>query len=131
MTTPATKNFAIPSTNFDADKILDIVTIARDTARYQSIKYFNEVLGGKDQFACGFAWVTIYGYNGKKIRRNSKLSQAFARAGVDRDYRNNLSIWNPAGLGVQNVDTLAKGAEAAAEILRSVGFEAYAGSRLD
>lgn len=127
----ATNNFAIPNTNFDADTIYNIVEDAKVEARLAASKFFKEELGGEDQYACGFAWVTIYGYNAKKIRRNSKLSQAFARAGVSRDYRNNLMIWNPAGLGVQNVDTLTVGAEKAAEVLRAAGFEAYAGSRLD
>lgn len=127
----ATKNFAIPNTNFDADAIFTIVNDAKYNARNAAFDFFQEKLGGEDKFACGFAWVTIYGYNGKKIRRNSKLGQAFARAGVSRDYRNNLMIWNPAGLGVQNVDTLAAGAEAAAKVLTAAGFEAYAGSRLD
>ena len=129
--TPATKNFTIPNCNADANDIWTIVNVARTEAKKAATKFLNEELGGADQFACGFAWVTIYGVNGKKIRRNSKLSQAFARAGVTRDYQNCLQIWNPAGLPVQNVDTLLAGAKAAADVLQEAGFDAYAGSRLD
>lgn len=128
---PATKNFTIPNCNADANDIYTIVQTAHAEAKKAATEFFNEKLDGVDQYSCGFAWVTIYGVNGKKIRRNSKLSQAFARAGVDRDWRNNLQIWNPSRLPVQNVDTLLAGAEAAAKVLRDAGFEAYAGSRLD
>jgi hypothetical protein len=34
-------------------------------------------------------------------------------------------------MGVQNVDTLEAGADAAAKVFQKYGFEAYAGSRLD
>jgi hypothetical protein len=40
-------------------------------------------------------------------------------------------MWNPSNFGCQNVDTLEKGAEAAAAVFKRYGFEAYAGSRLD
>jgi hypothetical protein len=34
-------------------------------------------------------------------------------------------------MGVQNIDTLEAGAEAAARVFEKYGFQAYAGSRLD
>jgi hypothetical protein len=40
-------------------------------------------------------------------------------------------MWNPGGLGVQNIDIKEAGAEVMAELLRQAGFKAYAGSRMD
>ena len=42
-----------------------------------------------------------------------------------------FQIWNPANLGTQSVGILEIGAQAAANVFRKYGFEAYAGSRLD
>ena len=89
-------------------------------------KFFKERLGGRDQYACGFAWVNIY-----EVKGNTKLGRAFKAAGVRKDYTGALQIWNPAGYGCQNVDTLEEGARAAAEVFKKYGFKAYAGSRLD
>ena len=90
------------------------------------MQFFYDRLNGKDQFACGFAWVNIY-----KIKGNTKLGKMLKAAGVRQDYTKAFQIWNPAGLGVQNVDTLEAGARAAADVFTRYGFEAYAGSRLD
>jgi hypothetical protein len=40
-------------------------------------------------------------------------------------------MWNPGGLGVQNIDIKERGAEALATYLKALGLTAYAGSRLD
>jgi hypothetical protein len=90
------------------------------------MEFFYDKLGGRDQFACGFAWVNIY-----KVRGNTKMGKMLKAAGVCQDYTKAFQIWNPSGLAVQNVDTLEAGAEAAAKIFEKYGFEAYAGSRLD
>jgi hypothetical protein len=79
-----------------------------------------------DQYACGFAWVNIY-----KVKGNTKLGKMLKAAGVRQDYTKAFQIWNPADMGVQNVDTLEAGADAAAKVFQKYGFEAYAGSRLD
>jgi len=42
-----------------------------------------------------------------------------------------FSVWNPADIAVQNIDTKYEGALAFAKVLESYGFKAYAGSRLD
>jgi hypothetical protein len=52
-------------------------------------------------------------------------------AGVRKSYNGSFQIWNPAGIAVQNIDTLEAGAEAAAAVFKRYGFTAYAGSRLD
>lgn len=103
-----------------------IVNEAKQAAREAAEKYFQEKLGGVDQYSCGFAWVEIYG-----IKGNTRLGKAFKAAGINKNYHGAYSIWNPAGLGVQNIDTLEAGAEAAAKVFEKYGFRAYAGSRVD
>jgi hypothetical protein len=103
-----------------------IVNEAKQAAREAAEKYFQEKLGGVDQYSCGFAWVDIFGVKG-----NTRLGKAFKAAGVRKSYTGSYQIWNPAGLGVQNIDTLEAGAEAAAKVFEKYGFRAYAGSRLD
>ena len=108
------------------EQIPQIIEEARIAAREAAEKFFREKLGGVDQYACGFAWVNIYG-----IKGNTKLGRAMKQAGIRQDYTKAFQLWNPSGMPVQNVDTLEAGAEACAEVLRRYGFDAYAGSRLD
>lgn len=112
--------------NFTQEQVNEIVAEAKAAAYKAALEYFHMRLGGQDQYACGFAWTNIYGVKG-----NTKLGKMLKAAGVRQDYTKAFQIWNPAGLGVQNVDTLEAGAEAAAEVFKRYGFEAYAGSRLD
>lgn len=108
-------------------QINDIVAEARTEARRAADEYFQTKLGGQDQFACGFAWVDIYGVKG-----NTRLGKMLKAAGVERsDYKKCFSLWNPSEHGAQNVDTKEAGAYAAAKIFEKYGFRAYAGSRLD
>ena len=82
---------------------------------------------GRDTGMCGFAWVEVY-----VNRTNSKEAKELIAAGFRKDYKPKcLSMWNPGGLGVQNIDIKEAGAEAMADVLRKAGFNAYAGSRLD
>ena len=108
------------------EQIPAIVKEAEQAAYQAASKYFQEVLGGQDRFACGFAWVDIYGVKG-----NTKLGRALAAQGVRKSYTKSLQMWNPSKFGCQNVDTLEHGAIAAAAVFAKYGFEAYAGSRLD
>ena len=112
--------------NYTQEQVNEIVREAQEAAHQAAMKFFQEELGGVDRFACGFAWTNIYG-----IKGNTKMGRVLKEAGVRQDYTKAFQIWNPAGLGVQNVDTLEEGARAAAEVFRNYGFEAYAGSRLD
>ena len=107
-------------------KVDTIVAEAKAEAEKAAKEFFHTKLGGRDQFACGFAWVDIFG-----IRSNSKIGKALTLGGFRKSYTKSLQLWNPAGLGVQNVDTLEAGAEAAAKVFEKYGFKAYAGSRLD
>jgi len=82
---------------------------------------------GGDRGACGFAWVEVY-----VDRTNSKQAKELIAAGFRKDYKPKcLSMWNPGGLGVQNVDIKEAGADAMATYLQALGLKAYAGSRLD
>jgi len=108
------------------EQVNQIVKEAQQAAYEAAMKFFYDKLGGKDQYACGFAWTNIYGVKG-----NTKLGKMLKQAGVKQDYTKAFQIWNPSGMFVQNVDTLEAGAEAAAKVFQKYGFEAYAGSRLD
>ncbi len=108
------------------EQIPAIVQEAQQAAYAAAQKYFQEVLGGQDRFACGFAWVNIYGVKG-----NTKIGRALKECDIRPSYSGGLQMWNPSKFGCQNVDTLEKGAEAAAAVFKKYGFEAYAGSRLD
>ena len=82
---------------------------------------------GRDWGACGFAWVDVY-----VDRTNSKQAQELIKAGFRKDYKPKcLSMWNPGGTHVQNIDIKEAGANVLAEHLRNLGLKAYAGSRLD
>jgi hypothetical protein len=82
---------------------------------------------GGDQYACGFAWVDVF-----VERTNSKQAQELIKAGFRKDYKPKcLSMWNPGGLNVQNIDIKEAGADAMATYLQALGLRAYSGSRLD
>ncbi len=114
------------SANYTQEQVNEIVREAQEAARKAALDFFQTRLGGRDQYACGFAWVNIY-----KVKGNTKLGKMLKAAGVRQDYTKAFQIWNPSGMPVQNVDTLEAGAEAAANVFQKYGFEAYAGSRVD
>ena len=96
-------------------------------AEQASLEFFRTKLNSKDQFACGFAWVDVY-----VDRTNSKQAKELIAAGFKKDYKPKcLSMWNPGGLGVQNIDAKEAGADAMATYLQSLGLTAYGCSRLD
>jgi hypothetical protein len=102
-----------------------IVAEAKRAAYAAADTYENDVMQG-GWGACGFAWVNIY-----KVKGNTKIGRRLKLAGVDQSWDKSFQIWNPSGYPTQNIDTLEAGARAAAKVLQSYGFEAYAGSRLD
>jgi hypothetical protein len=112
--------------NVTAEMIPAIVREAETAAHAAAAKYFQERLGGRDQYACGFAWVNIY-----DVKGNTRVGKALAKQGISKAYGGGLQMWNPSKFGCQNVDTLEAGAYAAAEVFTKYGFKAYAGSRLD
>ena len=112
--------------NYTQAQINAIVTEARTAAYQAADRFFNEKLGGQDRYSCGFAWVEIFGVKG-----NTKLGKMLKAAGLRKDFSRTFTLWNPAGYGCQNVDTLEEGADAAAAVFVKHGFQAYAASRLD
>lgn len=115
----------------NVSEIKAIVAEAQTAAHAAADKFFQEQLGGVDRYACGFAWVNIYKYAGKRIDGRTKVGRAMKAAGVRQDWNGTFQIWNPSKFPVQNVDTLEAGARAAAKVFENYGFVAYAGSRLD
>jgi len=82
---------------------------------------------GGDRMSCGFAWVDVF-----VERTNSKQAKELIAAGFKKDYKPKcLSMWNPGGMGVQNIDIKEAGADALATYLQALGLQAYSGSRLD
>jgi hypothetical protein len=103
-----------------------IVAEAREAAYKAAMTYINDVLDGQDMYACGFAWTSIHG-----IKGNTKIGRRLKQAGVEQSWDKSFQIWNPSGVGYQNIDCKEAGARAAALVFKSYGFVAYAGSRLD
>lgn len=99
----------------------------KSLAESASQEFFRTKLRGQDQFACGFAWVDVY-----VDRTNSAQAKELIAAGFKKDHKPKcVSMWNPGGLGVQNMDAKAVGADALATYLQALGLRAYAGSRMD
>lgn len=118
---------ATPAVEFNAKQVEAVCLRAEQEAIRASKKFFDEQLGGRDQYACGFAWVTVHG-----VRSNSRLGKTLQTFDFRKSYTGGLQLWNPSKAMVQNVDTLEAGAEAYARVLQTeLGLEAYAGSRLD
>ena len=111
--------------------LTEVINEAQTAAYEAAAKFFNETMQNVDGGCCGFAWVNIYKFNGKKLDGRSKIGKGLKEAGVNKSYTGGFQIWNPSNFPVQNVDTLEAGARAAAEVFTKYGFEAYAGSRLD
>ena len=99
---------------------------AKEAAYEAADNYFKTQLGGRDQYACGFASTKIYGVKG-----NTKLGRMLKQAGLRQSYDRSFELWNPSGYGCQNIDTLEAGARAAADVFKKYGLNAYAWSRLD
>ena len=112
--------------NYTKEQVVEIVKEAKQAAREAADKYFQEKLGGVDQYACGFALVEIFG-----IKGNTKMGKTLKAAGITQNYTKAFSIWNPSEHNCQNIDTKEAGAYAAQKVLEKYGFRAYAGSRLD
>ena len=105
---------------YTPEQLKTIWAEAKSEAQIAANRFFWDKLKGVDQFSCGFAWVSILGVKG-----NTKLGRNIKAAGLS------TRIWNPSGAGVQNIDTLEAGAEAAAAVFKKYGFTAFAESRLD
>ena len=113
--------------NLNQLQLTAIIDEAEQAAYEASYRFFNDVLGGKDQCMCGFAWVDICGVKG-----NTKLGKLLKAIGINQNsYTRTFQVWNPAKFNCQNMDTLEVGAKAYVDVLKKHGFSAYVGSRLD
>jgi hypothetical protein len=102
------------------------VQAGKRLAEQASVAQFQK-MGSKDGYACGFAWVDVY-----VDRTNSQQAKQLIAAGFKKDYKPKcVSMWNPGGMSVQNIDIKEAGAEAMATYLSTLGLRAYAGSRMD
>ena len=106
--------------NYTREQMLGVFEEARAAAVLASKEYFAKELGGKDSWPCGFAWVELYGVDGR-----SKMGKLLKELDV------HSHLWNPSRMGVQNMDTLYAGARAYADVLQKYGFRAYPASRMD
>lgn len=109
----------------------NIIHQATNAAYRAADTHFHDELGSQDQFPCGFAWVELLSYKGKKLTGRSRLGRMLRNLGVEQDHARIFYVWNPARYPVQNMHTLAAGARAAAEVFKRYGFEAVSVYRLD
>lgn len=114
-----------------------IIKQAHEKASTEASKAAQEFLdkhfGGQDQGACGFAWVTYFPAN-KGNTRAGKAERAMVESiGFRKDYTGKAwQLWNPAGIGAQNVDCKFAGAAAYAKVLEEeAGIKVYPADRLD
>ena len=107
-------------------QVQQAVQAAAIEARRAAEQYFQEKLGGRDQYACGFAWVNTY------EKGTTRLVRELKKHGFSKSYGGGYQWWNPSKMPVQNVECLEAGAVAAARVLtEQLGVKFYAGSRLD
>ena len=103
-----------------------------EQANSAAMDHLNKHYNGKDQYACGFAWVTIYPEHKGNTKAGRAERKLFEAMGFRKDWTGKAwEFWNPSQWPGQNIDVKEVGARAAAEVLRKYGFTAYAGSRLD
>ncbi len=111
---------------------VEIILDEAEHAAYEAAgNMYRNNFNSKDGGMCGFAWVTITGFDGYKIKGNTKMGRTMKMAGVKQNYRRSFEVWNPSNFPVQSIDILYEGALAYSKVLKRHGFEADAGSRLD
>ena len=82
-----------------------------------------------DHDCCGFAWVIIDEFNGKKIDGRQKIAKQLYE--LECITRKELRVWNPSKSQTQSLSALEAGARAFAKHLNDFGFHAYMDSRVD
>lgn len=114
--------------NVTNDAVKVAIEKAELAASIAASNYFRDVLKGVDQYACGYAWVKVYGVKG-----STKLGKALMANGFRKCYSGGLEYWMPGRVNCQNVDVHYEGAKAFAKVIKeSLGIEGcYADSRLD
>jgi len=111
----------------NVQELKEILVEAQNAATAKSMEYYTK---HGDGWACGFAWVDIYKFEGKSIKGNTKIGKTLKAAGIDQNWQRTFSQWCN-WYGGQSIDIKEAGAQEYVKVLRKYGFEAYAGSRLD
>ena len=107
-------------------------SMIRDEAYQAANDFFKVHMSSRDGGCCGFAWVNVTPEHPGNTRAGKAERLVLTELGFSKDWTGKeYQMWNPSGYPVQNIDTLEAGARAAAALLKSAGFRAYAGSRLD
>ena len=111
---------------------MDIETIkaahkeASEAAYLVAVQYLLKNYNGKDQGACGFAWVR------SPIDGRSKNAKLLKEIGFEKSYSGGFQLWNPANINAQNVDCKYEGASEYARIfMEKTGIHMYAEDRMD
>lgn len=106
-------------------QISAVVAQARSVGWAAGSKYFNEVMGGKDGWPCGFSRVIV------KVKGSTKLGRALLAAGFSKDYGGGLCK-DFSGHIAQCMDVGVESNQAALEWLRSnLDVVGYVTSRMD
>ena len=114
------------------DNAAQVGQLVRAAAFRAADTFFQTRMGGRDAGACGFAWVTVFPVHKGNTRDGKAERKILEQLGMRKDWTGKAyQLWNPAGYGCQNIDTLEAGADAAAQVLKGYGLKAYSGSRLD
>ena len=109
-----------------------IMTEAKLEAHKAGQAFLDNYYGGEDRGMCGFAWVTVYPKHKGNTKAGKEERKVLRAMGFELDWTGkSFQMWNPSGLGCQNVDAKHQGAHAAALVFRKYDIAAYAGSRLD
>lgn len=117
----------------ETEDLLEVKQKMLTAAAEAANTFLQEKLGGKDNYPCGFAWVSVKA----KFKGNTREGRAerakFAKLGLEQSYTSptTYQMWNPSKNFCQNVYVKEAGAEAAAKVLREHGFNATVGTRWD
>ena len=89
------------------------------------LKYFNEKMGGRDAWPCGFSRVIV------RVKGSTKLGRALLAAGFRKDYGGGLCK-DFSGNIAQCMDVGVESNQAALEVLRTqLDLVGYVASRMD
>jgi len=112
--------------NINEYTVEELITIKEEALKNARETVEKHLLQNGEYGYCGFAWTNIY-----DIKGSTKLGRNMKKAGFEKDYSGNFSLWNPSQSYTQCMYTKEIGAEAAAAIFRKAGFDSYAHSRAD
>ena len=106
---------------------------AKEAAAEAAQDFLDVNLDGKDNYPCGFAWVTFTPQNKGNTRDGKDERRMFEALGYRKDYTGkSWTLWNPSDNHCQNVDAKYAGARAYADtFLAETGIKVYASERLD